>query len=357
VDPQTASGGDGEPSAGRAGVSGWTWLWRGLLIVVSGLVLYGFLPQLVDLWAQVPQLRSIGWVALVSVAVLQLTSWWCSAELDRVALPGASRFVALTTSLAANAISRVVPAAGGALGVGVSYRMWADAGVEPGSAASAVAATTVISLGTLFILPVVTLVFALIGVSTPASLVWVALAGAAAFVVLFGLGVVLLFTDRLLRWGGGIVEAIARRIGRNVTAAGIEAERDRLRDVLGARWPRALAASVGIWGFDYLSLVAVLVALDTSPRPSVVLLAFTAAKLLAMVPITPGGLGIVEAGLTGMLVLAGIPATDALVATLAYRIVSYWLSLPAGLVGWLLFRRRYPAVSKRDAAVARRRRT
>jgi uncharacterized protein (TIRG00374 family) len=168
--------------------------------------------------------------------------------------------------------------------------------------------------------------------------------------------VVLLFTDRLLRWGGGIVEAIARRLGRDVTAAGIEAERDRLRDVLGARWPRALAASVGIWGFDYLSLVAVLVALDTSPRPSVVLLAFTAAKILAMVPITPGGLGIVEAGLTGMLVLAGIPAAQALVATLAYRIVSYWVSLPAGLVAWIVFRHRYPAVSKRDTALARRRR-
>jgi uncharacterized protein (TIRG00374 family) len=323
-----------------------TWVWRGLLMAVSALVLYGLLPRMVDLWSRVPQLQSIGWAALGVVAVLQFASWWCSAELDRVALPGATRFVVITTSLASNAISRVVPGAGGALGVGLSYRMWTESGFEVGTAASAVAATTVISLGTLFVLPVVTLAFALIGAPTPRSLVWVALGGAVAFVVLFGVGVVLLFTNPLLRWGGRLVERAARRLHRDVTASGIEQERDRLRVVLGARWQRALASSVGIWAFDYLSLVAVLVALHTNPQPSVVLLAFTAAKILGMVPLTPGGLGIVEAGLTGMLTLAGIPAPQALLATLAYRIVSYWLALPAGLVAWLMFRRRFPAVEQ-----------
>ena len=91
-----------------------------------------------------------------------------------------------------------------------------------------------------------------------------------------------------------------------------------------------------------------MVALDTSPQPGVVLLAFTSAKVLGMLPITPGGLGIVEAGLVGMLVLSGIPAAHALLATLAYRIVSYWLSLPAGLAGWWKFRRRYPIAPTRN---------
>jgi len=55
-----------------------------------------------------------------------------------------------------------------------------------------------------------------------------------------------------------------------------------------------------------------------------------------------GGLGFVEAGLTAMLVLAGIPTAQATVATLAYRLVSYWLPIPAGAVAGLLFRRAYP---------------
>jgi hypothetical protein len=61
-----------------------------------------------------------------------------------------------------------------------------------------------------------------------------------------------------------------------------------------------------------------------------------------MIPLTPGGLGFVEAGLVGMLVLAGVGATDAAVATLAYRLVSFWLPIPAGGVAYLMFRHRYP---------------
>jgi uncharacterized protein (TIRG00374 family) len=59
------------------------------------------------------------------------------------------------------------------------------------------------------------------------------------------------------------------------------------------------------------------------------------------VPITPGGLGIVEAGMTGTLALAGVPAGAAAVAVLAYRLASYWLPLPAGAIAWLVHRRRF----------------
>jgi len=74
-----------------------------------------------------------------------------------------------------------------------------------------------------------------------------------------------------------------------------------------------------------------------------VLLAFCVAQILALVPFTPGGLGFVEAGLTGTLVLAGVSADDALVASLAYRLASYWLPIPVGGGAWLVYRRRYGA--------------
>jgi uncharacterized protein (TIRG00374 family) len=63
--------------------------------------------------------------------------------------------------------------------------------------------------------------------------------------------------------------------------------------------------------------------------------------VLAQIPITPGGLGFVEAGLTATLALAGVNAGDAVLATFAYRLFSYWLPLPLGLVGATLHRRRY----------------
>jgi uncharacterized protein (TIRG00374 family) len=110
-------------------------------------------------------------------------------------------------------------------------------------------------------------------------------------------------------------------------------ERDRIVDTLGPRWKRALAAALGRWAFDFGCLLAALRALDALPRAGLVLLAFCAAQVLAQIPLTPGGLGFVEAGLTAMLTLAGVPAGTAVVATFAYRLFAYWLQLPLGLVG------------------------
>jgi uncharacterized protein (TIRG00374 family) len=86
--------------------------------------------------------------------------------------------------------------------------------------------------------------------------------------------------------------------------------------------------------------MAALAAVGSRPRVSLVLLAFCAAQLLAQVPVTPGGLGFVEAGLTAMLTLAGVSAGDAVLATFAYRLFSYWLPLPAGLAAYVIHQRR-----------------
>ena len=120
-------------------------------------------------------------------------------------------------------------------------------------------------------------------------------------------------------------------------------ERDRIRGALGEAWWKAALGSLGKWFFDYLALLMALSALGAEPRPALVLLAYTGAAVLSMVPITPGGLGFVEAGLTALLALAGVSAGDAVVATLSYRLVSYWLPLLAGGVAGILFRARYHA--------------
>ena len=60
-----------------------------------------------------------------------------------------------------------------------------------------------------------------------------------------------------------------------------------------------------------------------------------------MIPITPGGLGLVEASLTGFLVLAGVNSSQAVLATLTFRLASYWAPLCAGPIAYGLFRIRY----------------
>jgi uncharacterized protein (TIRG00374 family) len=110
---------------------------------------------------------------------------------------------------------------------------------------------------------------------------------------------------------------------------------------LGHNWWQALLLTAGRPGFDFGCLLAVLRATGTHPRQTLVLLAYAAANVIELVPITPGGLGLVEGSLTGLLVLAGVRGGDALLATLACRLASYWLPLCAGPPAYLLYRHRY----------------
>jgi uncharacterized protein (TIRG00374 family) len=151
----------------------------------------------------------------------------------------------------------------------------------------------------------------------------------------------MLATDRPLRWVGRTTQRIRNRLRpRAEPLRGLPSrllrERDRILSTLGSRWKRALAVSVGRWVLDLATLLAALAAIGAHPRPGLVLLAFCAAQVLAQIPVTPGGLGFVEAGLTAMLALAGVSPGDAVLATFAYRLFSYWLALPLGLAGWAL---------------------
>ena len=113
-------------------------------------------------------------------------------------------------------------------------------------------------------------------------------------------------------------------------------QRNLIRTVLGQQWWQATVLSAGRLLFDYLCLLFSVRAVGAHPRPSLILLAYAVAGIIGLVPITPGGLGIVEASLSGVLVLAGLTGVQAVLATLAYRLASYWLPL---IVGALRLRR------------------
>jgi uncharacterized protein (TIRG00374 family) len=176
------------------------------------------------------------------------------------------------------------------------------------------------------------------------------------FVVLFALVAFALARDGLLRFVGRTVQGVRNRLRReSPPSKGLPkrllAERDRLIATLGPRWKRALLFTVGRWAFDYASLLAALAAVGSHPRPTVALLAFCVAQVLAQIPVTPGGLGFVEAGLTATLALAGVSPGDAALATFAYRLVSYWLPMPVGLVAGIVHQRKFGGAPQ-DAAPA-----
>ena len=330
---------------------------RVVLLGIAAFTLYVLLPQLLDLWDTVPRLRTLSALWFVAMVVLESGSYMSMWALTRVALPTVSWFVAGTSQLVSNAVSKTVPG-GAAMGAATGWRMLSVSGVEKGSAGAALTATAIISNGVLFMLPMVALLLSIVSAPVPRGLDRVAWGGAVLFILLFAVGFALVRFDRPLIMLGNALERVSTPILRRLhrpggpTADGLVRQRDLMVEGLGARWKKALAAAVGNWLLDYMALVAALMAVGVKPRFSVVLLAYGAAAVLGMIPITPGGLGFVEAGLTAMLVLAGVPSADALLATLAYRIVSYWLPLPAGVVAHFLFRHRYGGPPERPSPSA-----
>jgi uncharacterized protein (TIRG00374 family) len=314
-----------------------------LALTCASLYLVG--PALLEVFSSWPAVRDLDPFLLQLIVIAQLFAFGCQWALLRVTLRAQRWLNVVTSQLAATAASRVLPG-GGAAANALQYAMLVRGGVAPGTAASGLTAASLAMTGIVFALPALALPAVLGHAGIDRSLARAAWAGAAALVLLSAAGAVLLFSDAPLRAAGRVVQRAINRVRRRAEpitdlAGRLLDERNLIRDVLSAKWPQALAATVGRWAFDYAALLLALVAVGARPAPSAVLLAFCTAQALALIPLTPGGLGFVEAGLTGTLALAGVPAADAVVATLAYRLAGYWLPLPVGAVAYVVHGRTF----------------
>ena len=318
---------------------------HGLLLVVTGVSLYLLAPALLEVFGAFDQLDDINPLWFVGMVALQVGSYACMWAVQRLAIRARRWGPVITSQLASNAFGRVVPGGVAAAGA-MQYAMLIRAGVPGAAAASGMTASSVIVFGTLLALPVLAVPAVVTGATIDPGLLHAAVAGAVVFLAILAVGVASVVWDRPLELVGRLGQSVRNRLLRkrepltDLPARLIE-ERDIVLRVLGREWWVALLGAAGRWVLDYLTLMAALYAVGSQPRASLVLLAFFAAQLLGTLPLTPGGLGFVEAGLTGTLALAGISAAAAVVATLAYRIVAFWLPIPAGGVAALLHRHRY----------------
>jgi uncharacterized membrane protein YbhN (UPF0104 family) len=246
----------------------------------------------------------------------------------------------LPVTMASNAVAQSLPAgtlfAEGhsfrqyqRLGAGWTLGVWAElaAGAIEASALATVALVGAVVVGPslrLELLPVL-------------GFVWV---GAAVASTLFGRpGVLGRLIARALRLAEGFLPEKACGQMRS-------AERS-LRDMASFRptsktWLRCHVVAICNWGFDSVVLVAALLTVGGPVPWRAVLLSYAAAQLLVELPITPGGLGLVEGGLTELLTRFHMGVTQATAGTLMYRAVSYWLLVLVGCVaaGWLALRHR-----------------
>jgi uncharacterized protein (TIRG00374 family) len=314
---------------------------------VAGVAIYLVLPSITEVLAQWPRLSTLHPVWLTLAVAAELAHFYCTFSLQRLALKTRGWFAVTTAQLAGNAVTNIVPG-GAAAGAAVQYKMLATSGIDSGVAVGGLTAFSLLGVAGLLALPIFALPAILVGVPVSGGLLHAAFVGIGGFVLFAAFGAALLTTNRPLLVTGRIVQKVRNWILRRRPATTdldvrLLAQRDAIRDVLGAQWQRAVLLSAGRLAFDYLCLIFALRAAGSHPHASLVLLAYAAAGIVGMIPITPGGLGIVEASLSGLLVLAGVDASKAFLATLAYRLASYWLPLLVGPVAYALYRRRFGA--------------
>jgi putative heme transporter len=320
---------------------------RGLLLLVTAISLYLLAPALLEVFGAFDELDEISPLWFPVMIALQAGSYACMWGVQKLAVRADRWGPVVTSHLASNAFGRVVPGGVAASGA-MQYAMLVRTGVPTAAAASGMTASSLLLFGTLLALPLLATPAIIGGVAVDPHLAKAALAGAVLFVLMVAVGAACAASDRPLVLLGRAAQAIWNRVRRHhEPLTGLPErllrERDIVLRVLGSNWWEALLLAAGRWVLDYLTLIAALYAVGAEPRASLVLLAFCAAQLLGTLPLTPGGLGFVEAGLTGTLALAGVGGGAAVVATLAYRLVSFWLPIPAGAVAAIVHRRRYGA--------------
>ena len=331
-------------------------------IVVLVIVFAGILPKFgnySEAWDAIKDMSAAQLGVLVASVVFSIVVYVFPFQ---AALPGLHYGPAFMVRQTSFTISNAVPA-GGAIGLGVQYGMLAQAGFSGASASAAIGITSVFNLMVTLALPVLG-VLALLLVETPkASEILGALGGLAAVVVMVGVFAAILRSENTARrlgdWAERVIGKVMTRFHRQAPGgitAQILAFRESTVDVVSARWA-ALTGSNFLQQFAQFGVLLVALRITETGEATKVpvaaaFAAFALARLAGFIPLTPGGLGTVDAGLTGLLVTFGATKTDALAATLLWRAASWVPQVLIGVVTLIIWRARSKKI--KEAAVERR---
>ena len=330
-------------------VVGSRWV-RGAVSVLVVVAIFGFFfPKVADygaVWETIRAMTLLEVAPLLAVAAWNIASYW---PMLTAVQPGLRSREAAVGNLASTAVANTIPA-GGALGIGVTMTMQRSWGIPVAETALAMVVSGVwnnfVKLG----LPVVALALLALDGAAGTALVAAALVGLLVLAVAIGLFALLLRSEHLAARVGGALARIATTARRLVRRGPVGRWDERAvvfrADIVGLlerRWIRITVTSL----ISHLSLYAVLlVALrdvgvsNDEVSWQQVLAAFAFVRLLSAVPVTPGGLGLVELGLTAALG-SGLPAetkAEIAAAVLVYRGLTWLLPVPLGVGCWLFWR-------------------
>ncbi len=307
--------------------------WGITAFVVVLVVEYLVVPELAGARKSLAALRRVNVGFLVVGVLLEAASLVSYALLTRAVLPqGVLRLGRLLRiDMSSFAMSHVVPG-GSAPATALSYRLLTESGVEGPDAGFALATQ---GLGSAVVLNaifwVVLVVSLFIHGYNPLYLI---AAGVGVFLIgSFGAVVLLLLEGR--ERAVNVVHRLADKLpflDGERTASLIRRLADRMRTLMADRelLRRAIAWAAANWLLDAASLWVFIAAFGRFISPVDLLVAYGLANILAVIPITPGGLGVIEGVLIPTLSGFGLDKGVATVAVLSYRLVNFWFPIPVG---------------------------
>jgi uncharacterized membrane protein YbhN (UPF0104 family) len=345
----------GKRAAGRAAA---------VLLLAAPMSLVGLVPRSAgSTWPDVlGAVRgiSLGW--LLALSIVWLAGLVAHSLVLTSSLPGLTSRRALSLNLAGSAVANSVPL-GGAISVGLTSAMARSWGFAPVALGAYLTVSTAWNVLVRLLAGVFGLTWLALNQSGTLwrSSVWV-LSAAAGALLFVGL---VLARERSTAWLGGAVGGLVGRLRRTSVEAArarrvraaltfVRVRRQTLRLVARA-WPRLSLGMVGYLALLTLLLDMCLRAVGSAQGLALVAAAVGVERLVSAVPVTPGGAGVAELGLVACLTLSGVDPVAAVAATFLYRLFTFFLEIPVGLVvalGWGVARRRarVAAASIRAAA-------
>jgi uncharacterized membrane protein YbhN (UPF0104 family) len=262
------------------------------------------------------------------------------------ALPGLSRTKAGVLNLAGSAVADVVPF-GGAVGVGASYAMCLSWGFDAPAVTLGVLVSGMWNVFAKLVPPIIALaLLALIGRTVPV-LNLAAFVGVGAAIGAVILLILIFRSERMAVRIGHRAEAVVNRLRRLVRKApthNVEHHvidfRHRTTVLVRERWAGLtwwiVAYKFSSFILELLCVRAVGIGSDVV-GPIEVLAAYTLGELFSASPVTPAGVGFVEAGNASVLIFFGAPKDAAVASVILFRVFDYLLEVPAGALAWLVW--------------------
>jgi putative heme transporter len=326
------------------------------LAVVVAIFVFAFpkIASYADVWAEIRAMTWIEITTLVLVALWNLATYWFVIV---ASLPGSNMWQAMKVNATSTAVSNTLPG-GGAIGIAVTYGMFSQYGFTKSDITLSIVVTGVwnnfVKLG----MPVIALALLALSGDASGGLITAAVIGVLALAAALVLFTLVLRSEELARrvggWLGRAASAV-RRLFRKQPVDMAESTVEFRRHAVGLlrhRWLQLTVTSLVSHLSLYLVLLLALRDVGVSQDEVSwvqVLAAFSFIRLVSALPITPGGVGIVELGLTAALVAAGGSEAEVAAGVLVYRALTYLLPIPIGVFLYLKWQKGSAARKERVA--------